>query len=208
MNKSNSQKTSLNVFFDTLGCAKNEVDTFKMEGLVKDAGYNVVEDALLADVIVLNTCAFIEAATQESIDTFFEYRNYYKNKKIIICGCLVSRYKDELKKSISEADAFISCDDEEKICEVIKDLNLKASNKVEANGVSASTFGYVKISEGCNRRCSYCTIPFIRGKYKSSSYDEIVKDVEEQYNLGVKEIVLVAQDCGVWGFDLDGKNLA
>lgn len=197
MEKSNTKKTSLNVFFDTLGCAKNEVDTFKMEGLVKSAGLNIVEDASVADVIILNTCAFIEAATQESIDTFFEYRNYYKDKKIIVCGCLVSRYKDELKKSLSEADAFISCADEEKICDLIKSFDIKPSKKDEAKGTSSSAFGYVKISEGCNRRCSYCTIPFIRGKYKSSSYDEIVKDVEEQRDLGAKEIVLVAQDCGV-----------
>lgn len=197
MEKSNTKKMSLNVFFDTLGCAKNEVDTFKMEGLVKGAGHNIVEDASLADVIILNTCAFIEAATQESIDTFFEYRNYYKDKKIIVCGCLVSRYKDELKKSLNEADAFISCDDEEKICELITNLNGKPSNNNETKEASSSAFGYVKISEGCNRRCSYCTIPFIRGKYKSSSYDEIVKDVEEQRDLGAKEIVLVAQDCGV-----------
>lgn len=197
MNKSNNQNTSLNVFFDTLGCAKNEVDTFKMECLVKDAGFNVVEDASLADVIILNTCAFIEAATQESINTFFEYRNYYKDKKIVVCGCLVSRYKDELKKSMNEADAFISCSDENKICDLIRDFNLIPSKNNESKGTLVSAFGYVKISEGCNRRCSYCTIPFIRGKYKSSSYDEIVKDVEEQCELGAKEIVLVAQDCGV-----------
>lgn len=197
MPNKNDQNKSLNIFFDTLGCAKNLVDTSKMEKLLSCSGHNIVDDAQNADVVVLNTCAFIEAATQESIDTFFEYRNFYKDKKIIICGCLVSRYKDELKSSLSEADGFISCDDEARICELIESLNLVSCKNSEAKAASASAFGYVKISDGCNRKCSYCTIPYIRGKYKSANYDEICADVIEQKNNGVKEIVLVAQDCGV-----------
>lgn len=196
MNKSSNNK-SLNIFFDTLGCAKNIVDTNKMQETLQDKGHNIVENANTADVIVLNTCAFIEAASQESIDTFFEYRNYYKNIKIIVCGCLVSRYSKDLEKSLSEADAFISCADEDKICSLIESLNLTPTNNPKAQDNSTSAFAYVKISDGCNRRCSYCTIPYIRGKYISSSYEQICKDVAAQDRLGAKEVILVAQDCGV-----------
>lgn len=197
MANNKSSNMSLNVFFDTLGCAKNSVDTSKMEELLINGGINVVSNAEIADVIVLNTCAFIETAAQESIDTFFEYRNFYKDKKIIVCGCLVSRYSNDLFESLNEADAFISCDDENKICDVVKSLNIEPKNNYEAEEASSSAFAYVKISDGCNRRCSYCTIPYIRGKYKSAPYEEIVEDVKNQQSRGAKEIILVAQDCGV-----------
>lgn len=197
MSKQKKSDKSLNIFFDTLGCAKNSVDTSNMENLLTKNGYNIVSRADKADVIVLNTCAFIEAASQESIDTFFEYRNFFKHKKIIVCGCLVSRYSHDLISSLDEADAFIPCSDEDKICDVVDCLDVTALNDYEKEAASASAFAYVKISDGCNRRCSYCTIPFIRGKYKSSTYDEIAEDVRVQQNLGAKEIILVAQDCGV-----------
>lgn len=197
MSSQKKSNKSLKIFFDTLGCAKNYVDTSKMENLLTKKGYNIVSLADKADVIILNTCAFIEAASQESIDTFFEYRNYYKNKKIVVCGCLVSRYSQDLINSLNEADAFIACSEEDKICDVIESLDVVALNNYEEETTSPSAFAYVKISDGCNRRCSYCTIPFIRGKYKSSTYDEIAQDVKAQQKLGAKEIILVAQDCGV-----------
>ena len=196
------------VFFDTLGCAKNQVDTSKMVDLLNRNGFVVVDEAKDAGFIILNTCAFIELATQESIDTFFEYKNYYKDKKIVVCGCLVSRYKDELKKSMPEADAFVACKDEDDICNVLESLGAEASSvKKISEAASSVAFEYVKISDGCNRRCSYCTIPYIRGKYKSESVDVIKEDVSAAVSKGAKEIVLVAQDCGVWGSDV-GSNLA
>lgn len=197
MSSHKKSNKSLNIFFDTLGCAKNYVDTSKMENLLIEKGYNIVSLADNADVIILNTCAFIEAASQESIDTFFEYRNFYSNKKIVVCGCLVSRYSQDLINSLDEADAFIACAEEDKIYDVIESLDVISQNDYEEDERSACAFAYVKISDGCNRRCSYCTIPFIRGRYKSSTYDEIAKDVRAQQKLGAKEIILVAQDCGV-----------
>ena len=186
-----------NIFFDTLGCAKNQVDTSKMEDLLRREGFTIVQDANDANLIIINTCAFIEIASQESIDTFFEYRNYFKDKKIIVCGCLVSRYKDDLSKSMPEADAFVACNDEDKIVEVVKNLGAEPTDGKFRADEGQEAYSYVKISDGCNRKCSYCTIPSIRGKYKSSSIDEIVQDIKEAVAKGSKEIVLVAQDCGV-----------
>ncbi|MDO5329533.1 MAG: 30S ribosomal protein S12 methylthiotransferase RimO [Coriobacteriia bacterium] len=185
------------LYFDTLGCAKNHVDTNHMIDDLSNNGYAIVDNPDVADIIILNTCAFIEAATSESIDTFFDYKNQYPEKKIVVAGCLVSRYKDDLKKSLSEADMFISCNQEENIVDILGKLN-EIGNKPEEN----KSYEYVKISEGCNRFCSYCTIPFIRGRYKSILYEDIARDVKKT---NAKEIVLVAQDCGAWGSDIGSK---
>lgn len=187
------------VYFDTLGCAKNVCDTQAMEESLKSFGFKIVDDAKNSDAIVLNTCAFIEAATQESIDTFFDYKNYYKDKPIIVVGCMPSRYGKDLEKSLPEASAFLNCKDEDKLAETLISLGLnpQASNKDQINeALPTQYFAYVKISEGCNRNCSYCMIPKIRGKYKSFNYNEIEHDVAKAQSLGVKEVILVAQDCG------------
>lgn len=200
----------INIYFDTLGCAKNICDTNQMIDTLKQAGYNIVENAEISDVIILNTCAFIEAAAQESIDTFFEYRKSFIDKKIIVAGCLVSRFSDELIKELKEADAFIECKNESEVADLISDLNISNSSKqIKKSKVNNEVYSYVKISDGCDRFCSYCTIPYIRGKYKSEKYDDIVKDVSDKISQGAKEIILVAQDCGAWGVDFDeSKDLA
>lgn len=199
---------SINIYFDTLGCAKNTCDTNKMTKSLIDFGYNIVDDPDLCDLIILNTCSFIETATQESIDTFFQYKNSYSDKKIIVVGCLVSRYKKDLEKALPEADAYVSCAQEDNLLNVIQNLNIKPQNfNIDVcSSSSSSPFSYVKISEGCNRFCSYCCIPYIRGKYKSICYEEIKNDVNNAVENGAKEIVLVAQDCGVWGSDFDGDK--
>lgn len=193
------------VYFDTLGCAKNSCDTTRMENILTENGCIITDQAELSQVIVLNTCAFIEAAAQESIDTFFEYRNFYKDKKIVVVGCLCSRYGKDLRDSLTEADAFLSCNKEDEIFNLIKDLDVKTQDTKSSQEVRE--FGpsrYIKISEGCDKWCSYCTIPFIRGKYRSVLYDEIKKEILEC--VSAKEIVLVAQDCGVWGSDFDNDK--
>ena len=188
------------VYFDTLGCAKNVCDSQAMEENLKISGFKIVDDAKYCDAIILNTCAFIEAAIQESIDTFFDYKNYYTEKPIVVVGCLPSRYDKELEKSLPEASAFLKCNEEDKLAETLTSLGLtpELGKTDEANEIAeAQSFAYVKISEGCNRNCSYCMIPKIRGKYKSFSYVEIERDVYKAQSLGAKEIILVAQDCGV-----------
>lgn len=195
------------IYFDTLGCAKNLCDTSKMEDALVHAGYQITSDVETSSAIVLNTCAFIEAACQESIDTFFEYRNYYIDKPIIVVGCLPSRYGNDLKYALKEADAFLSCSEEEKLPEVLSSLGINSVSQIQIKSSSDLSYAYVKISEGCNNCCSYCMIPKIRGRYKSCSYDEIVKDCKKAINAGAKEVILVAQDCGAWGSDT-GSNLA
>lgn len=202
MNSFSSSKFA-NIYFDTLGCAKNSCDTDKMIKDVLSFGFNVVENPEKANVIVLNTCAFIEIATQESIDTFFEYRNFYKDKKIIVVGCLPSRYGSDLEKSLNEADGFLPCKKEDDLPKLIESFGFFPENICPKQ--NSKTFAYVKISEGCNRRCSYCMIPKIRGEYESVQYSEIKKDVFEKISNGASEIILVAQDCGVWGRDLSPK---
>lgn len=187
----------MHIFFDTLGCAKNLVDTSKMEDALSEAGIALTSNANNADIIILNTCAFIEAATQESIDTFFEYKNTYENTPVIVVGCLVSRYGKDLKKALPEADGYLPCSEEEDIVKLVKSFNFSDEKLKKASKKEKQSFSYVKISDGCNRRCSYCTIPYIRGKYKSSGFEEILNDVSVAVNNGAKEIVLVAQDCGV-----------
>ena len=187
----------MRIFFDTLGCAKNLVDTSKMKKCLTDAGIHITKDASRADVIVLNTCAFIEPATQESIDTFFEYHNTYEDTPIIVAGCLVSRFGKDLKKALPEADGYLSYDEEDEIVKLVKSFIIDSEPVKSKPRTEKSAFSYVKISEGCNRKCSYCTIPYIRGKYKSSGFEEILNDVSDAVNKGAKEIVLVAQDCGV-----------
>lgn len=172
-------------------------------------GFLVVDNPDEADVIVVNTCAFIEAAAQESIDTFFEYRNYYKDKKIIVAGCLPSRYGKELENSLKEADAFLPCEEEENIFPKLSSMGFTSEIDVAKPCIERSVFSYVKISDGCNRRCSYCMIPKIRGNLKSDDYEKIKFEVYSKQNLGSSEIVLVAQDCGAWGSDLkNNQNLA
>lgn len=201
------QHKSISVYFDTLGCAKNSVDSDKMQETLNDNGVYVTDNIHAADCIVVNTCAFIEAATQESIDTILEYKKFYPQKKIICAGCLVSRYKKDLKNSLTEVDKFLSCKEEYNIFETICDLyNINNTAKITQEDKHQKTFSYVKISEGCNNHCAYCTIPKIRGKLISSPYLDIKSDVSKEIDKGAKEIILVAQDCGVWGSDLPDKH--
>lgn len=213
-----SNLSDITVAFDTLGCAKNLCDTNTMKDILISSGVKVTDDIDLCDCIILNTCAFIQSATQESVDTFFDYKNTYPNKKIIVSGCMCSRYKDKLETSLIEADAFVKCNDEDKILNYIKKIfnldNVSISNKEEnlnsqENITDNSKYvcSYVKISDGCNRQCSYCMIPKIRGKHKSIKYTDIKDDVINKIKHGAKEIVLVAQDCGSWGIDLNSKEL-
>lgn len=205
---------SKNVSFLTLGCAKNESDSARMQEDLIRAGYSIVDIADSADVIVVNTCSFIQSAIEESLDAVFEIAGYDSvasgDIKLVVCGCMPSRFGDDLEEELIEADKFVTCREEDNIVEIIDDLLGVSSvrNSVEVDFDYAPS-EYVKISDGCNRFCSFCTIPFIRGRYHSFSYDEIASDVKAKVESGTKEIVLIAQDSGIWGLDLKPReNLA
>ena len=201
----------------TMGCAKNEVDSAAMARRLREAGFSVTEEASSADAIIVNTCAYIQAATEESIDAIFEAASLPKvdegSAVLIVAGCMPARYGDDLAAELTEASAFVPCSREDDIAEVVARA-LRISLPVAAVGGEPAegegrTFAYVKISDGCDRFCSYCTIPYIRGRYHSFPYEQIAEDVEREIASGAREIVLIAQDTGRWGADLpDGRDLA
>ena len=190
----------------SLGCAKNQVDSEMILGVFKrsDITNNIEE----ADVIIINTCGFIESAKKESIDTILEMADYHK--KLIVTGCLVERYYEDLKKSLPEVDLFIRIKDYPHIKEILKDfLNENVKDFKEKNRllITPKHLAYLRISDGCNNRCSYCAIPLIRGNYKSRLEDDIYKEAVSLVNKGVKEIVLISQDTTRYGTDLGNTNI-
>lgn len=202
-------ETQSNVCFVTLGCAKNEVDTNNMKQLVLDAGYSIVEDPEAAQAVVINTCTFIQSATEESIDSIFELAGLPSlsngEAKLIIAGCMPARYGSDLEDELTEADAFLPCAQEKNIVDLLNNLigPAKANESLDDQALCHAASQYVKISDGCNRFCSYCTIPYIRGRYHSFTYEQIRKDVVTALSRGAGEIVLIAQDTGRWGDDFE-----
>ncbi len=209
------------VAFITLGCAKNEVDSDKMRARILAAGFDVIDDESNADAIIINTCSFITEATEEAINVIFNtsaLENVEQgSSKIIVTGCMPSRYGEELNKQMPEVSAFLGCGDEEKIVDVIAQaLDIEAlvaealqekssGGTLEAPHLMRSTkesWAYVKIADGCDRKCTFCTIPTIKGRYQSVHPEKIFAEVNELVSIGVKEIVLIAQDTGIWGRDL------
>lgn len=175
----------MKVGFISLGCSKNLVVTEEIIGLFKKHGYEIVNKEEEADILLINTCGFIDSAKKEGIDTILEMAEYKKNKckYLIVTGCLVERYKEELQKELPEVDLFISIKDYDKLWESIEKLinnkhnvdKLDFHNRVITTG---DTYAYVKIAEGCSNFCTFCAIPYIQGKYVSREYDDILKEVE------------------------------
>ena len=209
------------ISFVTMGCAKNEVDSAAMARALSGAGYAVVEDVEGADVIVINTCSFIQAATEESLDAIFEAAQLPRvaagDAAIVVAGCMPARYGDDLADELEEARAFVPCSKEDDIVAVVEGIvgpapavAAEAAGEGRALGALARpVFSYVKISDGCDRFCSYCTIPHIRGRYHSFPYEDIRAAVAREVAEGAREIVLIAQDTGRWGQDLPGgRDLA
>ncbi|MDR2587620.1 MAG: radical SAM protein, partial [Coriobacteriales bacterium] len=204
------------IAFITLGCAKNEVDSDKMRARVLRAGFEVVADAAAADAVIVNTCSFITEATEEAISTILEVLDLPRvaagEARLVVTGCLPARYGASLAEELPEVSAFVTCADEDQIAEVLTELLVGQGNGVGPGGCPTPSPGptqrtvsapwaYVKIADGCDRRCSFCTIPRIRGHYHSVPADEIVAEVAELVDGGVREIVLIAQDTGIWGHD-------
>ena len=195
---------SKSIYINTLGCAKNEVDSKKMADKLKNAGYLITQNHEEAELFIINTCSFIEMATTESIDTVLDFLDIKNDRgvSVVVSGCMPARYSVLLEQELPEVDAFLPCADEDNIVDVVSSLiGLPEPSDTKINeDLIIST--YVKISEGCDRACSFCTIPKIRGRYHSFSYEQIFDDVSSAVNGGAKEINFVAQDTGHWGRDL------
>lgn len=211
----------MKIMFISLGCDKNLVDTENMLGILKNKNFEFTDDENQADVIVVNTCCFINDAKQESINTILEMAEHKKDglcKALIVTGCLAHRYKDEIIKEIPEVDALLGTSSYDKIAEVIVSvLEGKGYNciedadrlpVVEAQRVvtTAGYFEYLKIAEGCDKHCTYCIIPKVRGNYRSYPIEYLVKQAEKLVEDGAKELILVAQETTLYGVDLYGKK--
>ncbi len=197
----------------SLGCDKNRVDLEKMLFKIKTYGFEIVEDVFDADIVIVNTCAFISPAQQEAIDNILAVCQLKKEntiEKVVVTGCMAQRFKEELEKEIPEVDAYLSAKDNEKICEIIEDLyGVEHSKKSSAFGrifTSQGSYAYLKIAEGCSNACSYCTIPRIKGRYTSYLMEKVVDEAKYLAKCGIQELVLVAQDVTRYGEDLYGKN--
>ena len=208
----------LNCLYVTLGCAKNEVDTDRMRALLNEAGFGEAHDVDEADVVLINTCSFLASATSESIDATLDLADDVaqgvRRRPIVMCGCVPSRYGDQLAGQLPEVAAFVRADEEDGIVEVVRGVleiegqdSEALGNRVLRTVEGASAF--VKISDGCDRYCAFCAIPYIRGRYHSRPAAEILDEVAELMRGGVREVVLIGQDTGIWGSDMgDGYSLA
>lgn len=209
----------MNVGFISLGCSKNLVDTEIAIGIFKNKKYNIVNNPKDADIIVINTCGFIESAKEEAINTILEMAEYKKKrcKYLIAMGCLVERYKNELEKSLPEVDLFIKFSDYnkfeeevDKLIEKIDDEDEKEFNRLDNYINKVVTTGtktaYLRIAEGCSNRCTYCAIPNIRGPFVSRKFEEIIEEAKDLAKKGYEEIIVIAQDTTKYGIDLYGKS--
>lgn len=207
----------------SLGCDKNLVDSEVMLGLLKEKGYTFTDDENEAEVILINTCCFIHDAKEESIETILDMANYKvenggKCKALVITGCLGERYKDEIHKELPEVDAIVGTNSYDKIAEAIEDVIKGKARDIfaEQTGLpevsterivtTGGHYAYLKIAEGCNKCCTYCVIPKIRGRYRSFPMEKLVEEAKELVKNGAKELILVAQETTLYGIDLYGKK--
>ena len=222
----------MNVGFISLGCSKNLIDTEVAIGLFKENHYKIVNKPEDADILVVNTCGFIESAKEEAINTILEMAEYKKQrcKYLIAMGCLVQRYYDDLVKALPEVDLFIKIDEYNKLWEKIEDLikrdivekaKTKTSTKISEirplpmptydeflNRVvtTGKNYAYLKIGEGCSNKCTYCAIPYIRGPFVSRKMEDILEEAEKLASEGIKEIIVIAQDTTKYGEDIYEKS--
>lgn len=219
-----------NVLFISLGCDKNLVDSEKMLGLLSESGYTIVEDEAQADAIVVNTCCFIHDAKEESIETILEMASWKekgKVKALVVTGCLAQRYQEEMAAELPEVDAIIGTTGYTEIVKVLDQLlgeekedgnrkpvyccpsiDLLPPSLSDKRMVTTGAYtAYLKIAEGCNKRCTYCIIPYIRGKYRSFPMEDLLDEARRLVEAGTKELILIAQETTVYGVDLYGKKM-
>ena len=211
----------MDIYFVSLGCDKNLVDSEKMLAILEHAGYALTDEAEQADIIVVNTCAFIHDAKQESIETLLEMAEFKKTGKckvLIASGCLAERYRDDILQEMPEIDGIIGTAAYDTIAEVVeqtlqgkhpvsmKELSYLPSHLTDRTSSGVNHVGYLKISEGCNKNCSYCIIPSMRGRYRSVPMEELVEEAVKLTARGTKELILVAQETTLYGVDLYGEK--
>ncbi len=209
----------IRVGFVSLGCPKNQLDTEVMLGHLVKEGYEITPEETEADIIIINTCAFIESAKQESIDNILDIAWLKENanlKGIVVTGCLAERYREEILKEIPEVDAVLGTGSVHEIAKAIEAVSKKQSftsfldkNEVLLGGdrivTTGDAYAYLKISEGCDNRCTYCAIPDIRGKFRSRPIDDLVNEAKELCDMGIKELIVIGQDTTAYGIDLYGE---
>ena len=211
----------MNILFISLGCDKNLVDTEVMLGLLDSRGYQMVDTEEEADVIVVNTCCFIHDAKEESINTILQMAEYKKTgrlKALIVTGCLAQRYQKEILDEIPEVDGVLGTTSYDKILEAIdealaghtelkmEDINALPQVETKRLVTTGGHYAYLKIAEGCDKHCTYCIIPKVRGDYRSVPMEKLLKEARELAEGGVKELILVAQETTVYGVDLYGEK--
>lgn len=208
----------MNVGLITLGCTKNQVDSEMILGVFKRQGFNIVNQVEEADIIVVNTCGFIQSAKEEAIDTILEMADYKQQrcKALIVTGCLAKRYKSQILESMPEVDLVIGVDEYDNISEILSNFfsqndllnHYKFDQKLDFNNrIISSTYplAYIRISDGCDNKCSYCAIPLIRGPFKSRQMEDILKEVEDLAKQGMKEFCIISQDTSKYGLDIYGE---
>ncbi len=211
----------MNILFVSLGCDKNLVDSEVMLGLLAEKGYFFTDDEAEADVVVVNTCCFINDAKEESINTILDMAELKKSgqiKALLVTGCLAQRYKEEIQTEIPEVDAILGTTAILSIAQALEEVlsgksknHMETLDKAPAGGMrrvvtTGGYYAYLKIAEGCNKHCTYCIIPKVRGNYRSIPMEDLLKEAEELAEKGVKELILVAQETTLYGSDLYGKK--
>lgn len=210
----------IKVYLDSLGCSKNQIDAERMLFNLKENGLSVVFDDSKANVVIINTCAFIQSAKEEAIEEILKYaelKNEGKIKGLIITGCLSERYRDEVVKEFPEADAVLGIGSNEEIVKAVKKaygnehfVSFGNKENLKLNGgrirLDLPHIGYLKIADGCSNNCAYCAIPKIRGKLRSVPINEVLQEAKKLISENVKELILIAQDSTVYGLDLPEKS--
>ena len=222
----------MNVGFVSLGCSKNLIDTETVIGKFKESKFTIVNDEQKADIIVINTCGFIDSAKEEAINTILEMSEYKndKCKYLIVMGCLVQRYYEDLVKALPEVDLFIKIDEYDKLWEKVENLIKRnivqktTTKKIEKiteipqmpmfseqeflnrTITTGQNYAYLKIGEGCSNRCTYCAIPYIRGPFISRKEEDIIEEAKQLSEKGIKELIIIAQDTTKYGMDLYGES--
>lgn len=211
----------MNLLFISLGCDKNLVDSEVMLGILEAGGYQIVDDEMQADVIVINTCCFIHDAKEESIQTILEMAEYKKTgrlKALIVAGCLAQRYQQEIRTEIPEVDAVLGTASYDQIVQSIEEalagqggvrlaeLDTLPAVQERRLVTTGGHYAYLKIAEGCDKHCTYCIIPKLRGNYRSVPMERLLKEAGELADQGVKELILVAQETTLYGKDLYGEK--
>lgn len=211
----------MKILFVSLGCDKNLVDSEMMIGMIQEKGFEVTDDENEAEVVVINTCCFINDAKQESIDTILQMAELKKSgqvKALLVTGCLAQRYKEEIQKEIPEVDEILGTSAFDQIAEAIEevlkglghnhfeDINGKPISGKKRSITTGGHYAYLKIAEGCDKHCTYCIIPKVRGNYRSVEMDVLVNEAKQLALSGVKELILVAQETTVYGKDIYGKK--